>query len=537
MRIRISKSSSDSIDHLTGLYGFKFDRVIARIAFAYSLQLNKKFEALEEQAFPSDGKDWRDDRALFGNSADDRSYYIVYKALLDQHYSKSTTEDEFVLLFKSHLDHGLNKILKDIEGKSTSTGYHFSYLLQLCKQGLNLISESSPLLTLSERGTIMEAFNGQLSVCIGKDEKGEKVILRINDLNEFDSCNMAIAGMVGSGKTELVKDILLQLSQQTNHQLKFIFFDYKGEGSPERLDKFLRLTNCEMVDLRSASFDFNPLSFIDLEVERTRSLNIRSFVDFVCTIAWQLGAHQKHILQTVITECFEQHKNLQALIPENYQDTHPTLNNVSEALQAYYSENGLNTDSLIAIIADLSTSIFKTEPGADTNKIYSRSLYLNLPLELSDTLRQLCVFLTLKYLLSEFSSTNDTEPNDARIKPMRYVIVIDEAHVYFKNKNASKALEEVLRTLRSKGVIVIMLSQGVEDYKTKDFDFSSQIKIPICLNVNNKDYRLIESFLGTPKSKQKLQEVINKLEPQKALINILEPKLIEINQFWRTIKE
>ena len=30
--------------------------------------------------------------------------------------------------------------------------------------------------------------------------------------------------------------------------------------------------------------------------------------------------------------------------------------------------------------------------------------------------------------------------------------------------------------MRSKGVVVVMLSQGVEDYKTKDFDFASQVK-------------------------------------------------------------
>lgn len=58
-----------------------------------------------------------------------------------------------------------------------------------------------------------------------------------------------------------------------------------------------------------------------------------------------------------------------------------------------------------------------------------------------------------------------------------------------------------------------------------------------CLNINNKDYKLIESFIGTPRSKQKPQEIIGKLEPQKAIINIIEPQIIKINQFWQTLKE
>ena len=50
-------------------------------------------------------------------------------------------------------------------------------------------------------------------------------------------------------------------------------------------------------------------------------------------------------------------------------------------------------------------------------------------------------------------------------------------------------MKNSLDYLDPKGVIIIMLSQGVEDYKTKDFDFASQVKLPICLNVQNKDYK------------------------------------------------
>jgi DNA sulfur modification protein DndE len=289
-----------------------------------------------------------------------------------------------------------------------------------------------------------------------------------------------------------------------------------------------------MVDLRKNHMQLNPLSFINLTDERAKAFNIKSFVDFVCTIATQLGAKQKHILQTIITECFDQQGGLNALIPGEYQNSHPTLIDIFEGLQNYYETNGIHPDTLYSIISDLATNIFSSDSIPEAKKLYEQSLYINLPLELSDTLRQLAVFLTLKYLLAEFSSTNDTEPTAERIKPLRYVIVIDEAHVYLKNKNASRALEDILRVLRSKGVVIIMLTQGVEDYKTKAFDFSSQIKIPICLNINNKDYKLIESFVGTPRSKQKLQEVINQLESQKAVVNIIEPQIISIRQFWKT---
>lgn len=537
MRIRISKRNSELIEYLSSIYNFKYDGIIARVAFCLSLQLNKKFITFEESQLSSDGKDWRDERALFGVSNNDKSYYVIYKSMLDQHYNKLLTENDFIKLFKCHLDFGLEKINQELSDKNLTSGYHIYYIMNIVKRGIDLINETNSFVHQSVMKNEIKSYDYLIEICLGKDEKEQDVKFRINDLNEFDSCNFAIAGMVGSGKTELVKDILYQISIQSNNKLNFIFFDYKGEGNPDRLKEFFEFTNSKMVDLRKNSISLNPLSFINLIDKRTQEFNIKSFVDFVCTIATQLGAKQKHILQTVIYDCFEQLNSLQALIPENYTNSHPTLIDIFEGLQKYYENNGISPDSLYTIISDLAKNIFSDNSLPEKKKIYEQSLYINLPLELSDTLRQLCVFLTLKYLLAEFSSTNDTDPTPDRVKPLRYVIVVDEAHVYLKNKNASKALEDILRVLRSKGVVVIMLTQGVEDYKTKNFDFSSQIKIPVCLNINNKDYKLIESFVGTPRSKQKLQEAISNLEPQKAIINIIEPKVIKINQFWKTVSE
>lgn len=536
MRIKISKQNSDLIDKLTNLYNFKFEGIIARIAFAVSIQQNKHFIEDNETSLGSDGKDLRDERLLFGTSGDEKPYYQIYKAVLDQHYEKLFTEEEFAKLFKKHLDFGLNKINDDLANLSIVGGAHISYLMKLVKSGLQLINSGNPFLKINRTAKEAKAYDKVVTLNIGRTEKNEAIDLRINDLKEFDSCNIAIAGMVGSGKTELVKDLMYQIARQTDGELKFIFFDYKGEGNAERLKPFLEVTKSELVDLRRSPFELNPLSFVDLEDERTKSFNIKSFVDFVCAIATQLGANQKHILQHIITEAFEQQSNLTTLLPDSYNNTYPTLNSIFEDLHSYYEAHNLKPDSLYSIISDLATNIFSSEQSL-SKKIYERSLYINLPIELSDTLRQLCVFLTLKYLLAEFSSNNDTEPTDERIKPLRYVIIIDEAHVYLKNKNASKALEDILRILRSKGVVVIMLTQGVEDYKTKNFDFASQVKVPICLNVNNKDYKLIEAFVGTPRSKQKLHEAIMKLEPQKALINLWEPQVIAINQFWKTSQE
>ncbi len=522
MRIRISKENEFFSDRIKGLYNFKNEGTVPRIAFALSLQSGKIFDLEKEQSISSDGRDFRDDRGLFGTIIGEVSNTIIYKTILDQHYNKKSYEDEFIKLFKLHLNHGLDIWNNKIENANISKGDHIDILLKVIKNGMDL-RKNIVKTNFSSKNNVVKEFQNLLSFELGQTAEGENVVIRINDLREFDNRNIAIAGMAGSGKTQLMKDILYQIAKNTNNELKFIFFDYKGEGNPEQLKPFLDATKCEFVDIvNDGGIEFNPFLSINLD-ERQRPFSIRAFVDTISTFVPRMGVSQENILITLINDLLDT-KN----------GTYPTISELFEELENYYEENNIRQDTLYSIIRDLSTNIFNCDPS--NPNILDKSLYLNLPPALSDTLRQLVVFLLLRYFNSYFSSTNDCEPQD-HIFPLRYVIAIDEAHIYLKNKNARKALEELLRLLRSKGVIIVMLSQGVEDYKTKDFDFASQVKLPICLNVQNKDYKAISNFVGTPSSKYKLETEIKKLESGKGLINIGEPKMIELRQWWKTKKD
>jgi hypothetical protein len=212
---------------------------------------------------------------------------------------------------------------------------------------------------------------------------------------------------------------------------------------------------------------------------------------------------------------------------------YPTLSDVFEELKNLYEALKETPDTLYAIMQDLSSGIFHEEATAGRQpKIYEGSLYISLPEAMSEKLRQLCVFLTLKYLLSEFASMDDVTQSEDRILPLRYIIVVDEAHVYLNNKNARSILEQLLRVIRSKGVVVVMLSQGVEDYYKPDFDFSSQVKLPICLFIKNKNLKAVERFVGTAKSSHKLEKALEGLNKGLGILNLGEPVLVKVRQFW-----
>ncbi len=522
MRIRISKQNDEVIDRIKSIYKFNSEGVVPRIAFAYSLQTNKHFDVNVDVAPSSDGRDFRDERMLFGIVIDNRSNYIIYKSILDKHYNQSLYEDEFSKLFKLHVDHGLTEIDKKLSKIDLTSGGHISLLMKLVKSGLDLQSNTVSIASNIHQQITVKEYAEPLSFILGKTEENEEVKIKINDLTEFDNRNIAIAGMAGSGKTQLIKDVLYQISANTQNQLKYIFFDYKGEGNASQLKPFLDKTSCEFIDILNNGFNFNPLTSINIrEGERQKIFSIKAFVDTIGTFVPQMGTSQKHILQSVITDLFEEKGN-----------TYPNMTELSNALEEYYETTRTRPDTLLAAINDLSSGLFSDDISEN---IIDKSIYLNLPPTLSDTLRQLCVFLLLRYFNFFFSSANDSEPKE-NIMPLRYVIVIDEAHIYLKNKNARKALEDLLRLLRSKGVIVVMLSQGVEDYKTKDFDFASQVKLPICLNVQNKDPKMIKTFIGTPRSEHKLINEINRLDSGFGLINLDEPKTIKIRQFWKTME-
>ncbi len=521
IRFKIDTNSTELLDRITNIYNFKRDTITSRIALSLSIVKEFRFNENSEP-LPQNGREYTPTSNAFGRLVNDVDNFIIYKSILDQHYNKNLSENEFIKLFKLHLKDGLELWDAKLSKCDITNGDHIKFLLDPIKKGLALRSNNINTSSIEIKKNTTKEFKDPLSFSLGNTEDGSDFIIRINDLRDFDNRNIAIAGMAGSGKTQLIKDILYQISKNTKNELKFIFFDYKGEGNPEQLKTFLDATKCEFVDIvKDGGIKFNPFLSISLD-ERQRPFSIKAFVDTIATFVPSVGVAQKNILTNLITDLLNE-KN----------GTYPTIDELFEKLEESYLESNRRPDTLFAGIQDLTTNIFNCE--ITDNEILEKSLYLNLPPALSDTLRQLIVFLLLRYFNSYFSSTNDCEPID-HIFPLRYVIVIDEAHIYLKNKNARKALEELLRLLRSKGVIIVMLSQGVEDYKTKDFDFASQVKLPICLNVQNKDYKSICSFLGTPNSKYKLESEIKKLESGKGLLNIGEPKIIELRQFWKTLK-
>src|SRR3990172_3115915 len=113
----------------------------------------------------------------------------LFRAMFIQRYQRALSDDEFFpKLFKLHLERGVRNVLRLDVGNIVDTNEPFAWML-----------------------------------------------------NKANNAHSAVVGTTGSGKTHFVKDLLIQITEQTQGNLPFIFFDY-ARGDVAGDANFVRAT-------------------------------------------------------------------------------------------------------------------------------------------------------------------------------------------------------------------------------------------------------------------------------------------------------
>lgn len=345
--------------------------------------------------------------------------------------------------------------------------------------------------------------------------------MNLNDTS-YSNFHIAVAGNSGTGKTRFALELLAQISEKTNGQANFIYLDFKGL-KPEDAEKnksFFDRTKAEYIDIPQKPFPLNPLTFIDNINDKNKNMGIDKFVDIVCKYS-NLGIKQRGKLRTATAEAFLDKKGA----------VYPSINDINEKLLEIVGDE---KDSLTEIISELSRyNIFEQE-SKNAESFLNKNFYISLSGDLSNAIRFTSLFLIINYMYNTFMNLEDS-PTEDDCKAIRYVILIDEAHVVFKEKKYQDLLEKILREIRSKGVIVVLLSQGIEEYNQKSFDFSSLCEIAFLLDIKNKDTKMINKFLGfSDKESVKLARSMENIKKGQAISNIKEfekAELFKLKQF------
>lgn len=520
INIKTSETNQKVVSELTKkLPNGTKENVIARIALGFSIKSGKKFNLQTDyNLYDSKGKEYKE-HILF-----DAKYRNFFIALICQHYGIYKTDDNIPKYIKLHIDHGLESIYNIFSNQNNYD--FFDFLMDSLESGISFLENKQvDLGAVKNHNQNIEKsyFSEPIKILVGNDSNNENdIYLTFNDTSLYSNNHIAVSGKSGSGKTQFALHILKEISEKSNHQVNFIYLDFKGlKGNDlQRMDYFFQQTKAQFIDVSQQPFPINPLSFIDNINENNKKAGIDKFVDIIGRYS-NLGVKQKGELREATTEVFST-KNA---------DRYPNLKEINDKLLEIVGEK---RDSLTEIIGELTRyNIFED----NKNEIFlNQNLYLSLPDDLPASVRFTSLFLIINYIYNTFMNMEDS-PVENNSRAMRYILLIDEAHTIFKERKYLPLLDDILRKIRSKGVSVMLLSQGISEFNQKEFDFSSLCEISFLLNINDKNNtKAVNKFLSlSEKDGSKTFRSLENIEKGQAVSNIKEfikGELFNIKQFY-----
>lgn len=496
------------------------ENVIARIALGYSLSTDKSFTPQEFNTYDSGGKEYKD-HILFDPAQ--RDFYV---ALICQRYGISKNNENIPKYIKLHIDHGLDKINYLFEHNPQYT--IFDFLVEYLGKGIDAIEEAPVSLDAVKNNNqhiTKTSFTGAVDIKIGYDpQTQEPVTFCFNNTKLYNNQHVAVAGKSGSGKSQFALEFLRQLTIKTQGQVNFLFLDFKGISQEDRrkMDDFFTTTHTTCINAPDNPFPINPLSFIDNINKTNKLVGINKFVDIIAKYS-NIGKVQQQTLKDAVQEAFNRQTS----------GDYPSLKEVYDIIM----ENEGKPDSLTEIMGRLSEYELFAPKVNNPSIFLNNNYYLSLSGELDNTVRFTSVFLIINYIFNVFSNMGNTDVNED-YREMRYVLMIDEAHDLFREKKSLEILEVVLRKMRSFGVSVFLLSQGISEYNTANFDFSQECETAFLLPINDMaNIKAINKFLGlTQKDGTTAIRNLEKLNNGQAVSNIKEyPRtaVFDVVQYWK----
>lgn len=511
INIRTSEANKTVVQELTRrVFPGASENYISRVAFAYSISKGAHFNPSNKNHLQdSRGKEYKDD-ILFGNY---RDYYI---AIVCQHYQIYKTDPSIGKYIKMHIDHGLQLMDRLFAENTNYSGLDF--LLEHIKRGIELLEEntvSNEAILLDEqtrrtRIANKKYFTGGIKLKIGKTFENEGVFFNINDSTIHNNAHVAVAGNSGTGKTYFANNFLKQIVEKSKETVNFIYLDFKGlkKEDEKALQPFFSKTETIYIDAPHRPFPINPLAFIDNVNDKNKIMGINKFVDIISSYS-NIGKVQQQTLKDATRLAFQN-------APKgSYPSIKDIYNNVIAA------DNKPST--LKEVLQNLSElDLFQTKTSPQ-NDFLNHNYYLSLSGDLPNNIRFTSVFLIIYYIYNTFMNM-DNAPIEGKYQGIRYVLLIDEAHVIFKEKRSQNLLEKILREIRSKGVSVVLLSQGIEEFNQPSFDFSSMCETAFLFDIKDKtNLKMIQKFLGLgDKDAQKLKISMENIQKHQVVSNLKE---------------
>jgi DNA sulfur modification protein DndE len=480
-------TSIEADEILSGLrFETKLEKaILARIAFAVSLVKDGKNVPGSSNYSGGEMK-----RPTFVGSDE-----IFIRSLLSYTYEKpEIAEDEFFSnhsMVKDHVDNGC----KYLEKLFIECGRNSSQLLKR-------------LVEMVEFSGRKEMLGHGLDVYIGKTVlQHTELFMELNNTTKHANSHLAIMGKPGVGKTQFLLKLLADIRLQSNNQINFIYFDYKGDVIENQ--KFVEVTKAQPYRLLQGgqSLPINPFMLSSYD-EQTIYVSAREKAESFASINSALGVVQKGALTEAIRAAYAKRAG---------SDTpYPDFRDVLEIATHMYEEDNKKDDSLIEVLRDLADFNLFWKHGDEISpidRLSSRTLLIDV--HSMPVLKELVAYLVIERLYKEMASLPDSPVEEGR-RTIRTILVIDEAHNYLNQKNIF--LQRIIREGRSKGIVVFFASQSPNDYQQKFFNFQELLEFAYIFQCEGFSASAIQDIMGcSNKTAKDLQIEIAHLEPWQAI--------------------
>ena len=296
------------------------------------------------------------------------------------------------------------------------------------------------------------------------------------------SPHAAIMGGIGSGKTRTAVSMLKQLREFV--QVPILAFDFKGDLAETFRTDF------------GATVIAPPREPIPLDVlylatteDYDRKIAADQFRDsFGRLKGTKLGDRQRDALSTATEHALKVRR--------------PTrLADIRDALSREYQNLGMKHDGALSSLNDLCRfPLF--EPMMAPKDFFAQSWCVSLPASVPEAAQTMTVNLLLDALDRFLNGQVDSERDEEGNRALRVMCMVDEAHRILGTKLPS--LSSLVRQSRSKGGMIMLISQSPDDFVGEEDDFLAEMGLTVAFATHAKQ-AAVTRILGKGASLANLQ--------------------------------
>ncbi|MCS6891159.1 MAG: type IV secretion system DNA-binding domain-containing protein [Rhodovarius sp.] len=433
--------------------GLAHHNVPARLAIARSL-------AIRSAPAPAAGEAGRmiDGEQLFGSGAD----LAAWVSLIIEHAGRAPADlTEFRNWVRAHWVRGMTDLGLLLDRAEEDQLRFWQLIAQDLPSGMEgpLPDPAGPAPAGPEPAAVSVPVGE-----IGTDRAtGQTVFWRVNARG--GSPHAAIMGGVGSGKTRTAAAMLRRIRATT--PVPLIAFDFKGDMADDK-NQLDRAFQAKVV---SPPHQPIPLDVLWLG-DRSQigiTLAAQRLRDGLSTLKrGSFGPKQAGWLATAAEEALRTH-------------TPCTLTHVRDALRAVYAQNDQGADGALNTLEDL-CRLPLFEPALRPDAFFAQSWIIRLTQDLPDLVRVSVVTLLTDALDRYLNSLPDAPTDAEGHRALRVLCVIDEAHRILGSK--LPGLSGLVRQSRSKGGLVMLISQGPDDFEGVEDDFLNEMGLVVAFRTN-----------------------------------------------------